>query len=100
MRSARRPRRESDVRLYVEPMDATVVEVQADGRVRLENEEWSTPTLQERRAIIYEAEKAIEVLKEWVETLTGCIRRAYSAELAEFAEQNQFCFLRVQRVLR
>jgi hypothetical protein len=57
------------VRLYVEPMDATIIEVQADGRVRLENEECSAPTLQERRAIIYEAEKAIEVLKEWVEAL-------------------------------
>ena len=57
------------MRLYVEPMDATVVEVQADGRVRLENEDWTAPTLQERRAIIYEAEKAVEILKEWVETL-------------------------------
>ena len=57
------------MRLYVEPMDATVVEVQPDGRVKLENEDWSTPTLQERRAIIYEAEKAIDVLTEWVDTL-------------------------------
>jgi hypothetical protein len=57
------------VRLYVEPMDATVVEVQADGRVRFENDECSIPTLQERRAIIYEAEKAIAALTEWVESL-------------------------------
>lgn len=57
------------MRLYVEPMDATVVDVQADGRVRLEHEEWSVPTLQERRAIIYEAQKAIDVLAEWIETL-------------------------------
>jgi hypothetical protein len=57
------------VRLYVEPMDATVVDVQADGRVKLEHEDWSAPTLQERRAIIYEAEKAVDVLKEWIETL-------------------------------
>jgi acyl-CoA reductase-like NAD-dependent aldehyde dehydrogenase len=58
------------VRLYVEPMDATVVDVQADGRVKLEHEDWSAPTLQERRAIIYEAKKAIEELQELVETLT------------------------------
>jgi hypothetical protein len=51
-------------------MDATVVDVQADGRVRLENETWSAPTLQERRAIIYEAEKAMAELTEWIETLT------------------------------
>ena len=43
------------MRLYVEPMDAVVVEVAADGRVRLENEDWTAPTLQERRAIIYAA---------------------------------------------
>jgi len=58
------------VRLYVEPMDATVVGVQSDGRVRLENEEWTTPTLQERRAIIYEAQKAVEELREEIEILS------------------------------
>jgi len=58
------------VRLYVEPMDATVVEVAADGRVRLENEDWTTPTLQEKRAIIYEAQKAVEELTEWIEILS------------------------------
>jgi hypothetical protein len=55
--------------LYVEPMDATVVEVNADGRVRLENETWSMPTLQERRAIIYSALREIEGLQELIETL-------------------------------
>jgi len=58
------------VRLYVEPMDATVVEFAADGRVRLDPEEWTTPTLQEKRAIIYEAQRAVEELKEWVEILS------------------------------
>jgi len=58
------------VRLYVEPMDATVVEVGADGRVRLDNEEWTRPTLQEKRAIIYEAQKAVEELGEWIEILS------------------------------
>jgi hypothetical protein len=52
-------------------MDATVVDVQSDGQVRLENEPWSIPTLQERRAIIYEAQKAIDELGEWVETLAS-----------------------------
>ena len=52
------------MRLYVEPMDAVVVEVSADGRVRLENEDWRTPTLQERRAIIYAAREALEELEE------------------------------------
>ena len=50
-------------------MDATVVEVSSDGRVRLEKEDWSTPTLQERRAIIYAAKGEIEALNEIVEIL-------------------------------
>jgi acyl-CoA reductase-like NAD-dependent aldehyde dehydrogenase len=57
------------MRLFVEPMDAVVVEVSADGRVRLENEDWSTPTLQERRAILYAAKNEIEELKELLEIL-------------------------------
>jgi len=57
------------VRLYVGPMDATVVEVSGDGRVRFENEEWTTPTLQERRAIIYAAEIEVAALQELMETL-------------------------------
>ncbi len=50
------------MRLYVETMDVTVVEVDADGRVRLENEDWSTPTLQEQRAIIYAAQQEVAAL--------------------------------------
>jgi len=57
------------MRLYVEPMDAVVVDVDRDGRVRLENEDWSTPTLQERRAIIYAAEKELAALTELVDIL-------------------------------
>jgi hypothetical protein len=57
------------MRLYVEPMDATVVEVGNDGRVRLEHEDWSAPTLQERRAIIYAAENEMAALEELVEIL-------------------------------
>ena len=57
------------MRLYVEPMDATLVEVNEDGRVRLENEDWSTPTLQERRAIIYAAQQDISALAELIDIL-------------------------------
>jgi hypothetical protein len=57
------------LRLYVGPMDAVVVDVDRDGRVRLENEEWAEPTLQEKRAIIYEAKKAIEELAELIDIL-------------------------------
>ena len=50
-------------------MDAVVVEYDADGRVRLEHEDWRVPTLQERRAIIYAAANAIEDLKELLDIL-------------------------------
>jgi len=65
----RNPRSAMSLRLYVEQMDAVVVEVSADGRVRLENEDWSRPTLQERRAILFAAATAIEELTELVEIL-------------------------------
>ena len=54
-------------------MDAVVVEVRADGPVglvRLEGEEWSEPTLQERRAIIYSARNEIAELTELLEILS------------------------------
>jgi hypothetical protein len=57
------------MRLYVEPMDAIVVDVGADGQVRLENEEWAMPTLQERRAIIYAATNELAALTELLEIL-------------------------------
>jgi len=58
------------VRLYVEPMDSVVVEVAADGRVRFENDDqWSTPTLQEQRAIIYAAEQELSALSELLDIL-------------------------------
>jgi len=57
------------LRLYVEHMDAVLVGVSADGRVRLENEEWRTPTLQEKRAIIYAATTALDDLRELLEIL-------------------------------
>ena len=57
------------MRLYVEPMDAVLLEVASDGRVRLENEDWSEPTLQERRAIIYAARMELAALAELLEIL-------------------------------
>ena len=59
------------MRLYVEPMDAVLVEFDEHGRVRFENEGWSTPSLQEARAILYAAGKEVEALRELVETLEG-----------------------------
>jgi hypothetical protein len=68
--------------LYVEAMDAVIVEISDDGRVRYESKrgvglpemnesEWSTPTLQERRAILYAAKNEIGALNELLETLEG-----------------------------
>ena len=57
--------------LYVEPMDATLVDVSVDGRIRLDNEDWRSPTLQERRAIIYAATMAVEDLRELLDILQG-----------------------------
>jgi len=57
------------MRLFVEPMNATVVEVDGNGRVNIENEGWSQPTLQERRAIIYAARDEISVLDELITIL-------------------------------
>ncbi len=57
------------MRLYVEPMDAVLVEFDDAGRVRLDDEEWSTPTLQETRAILYAAEHEIAALTELVAAL-------------------------------
>ncbi|HEX3702031.1 MAG TPA: hypothetical protein VHU82_01795 [Vicinamibacterales bacterium] len=57
------------MRLYVEPMDAVLVDVAGDGRVKLEDEEWSRPTLQEQRAIIYAAREEIAALTELLEIL-------------------------------
>lgn len=58
---------DSEMRLYVEPMDALVVEVSDDGRVRFENEqEFSKPSLQELRAILYAAKNELEELQELI----------------------------------
>ncbi len=58
------------MRLYVEPMDTVVVEVAADGRVRYQHDDnWSTPTLQEQRAIIYAAQQEHSALTELLDIL-------------------------------
>ena len=57
------------MRLYVEPMDAVLVEFDAHGQVRFDGEDWSTPTLQELRAILYAAEKEAASLHELTDAL-------------------------------
>lgn len=57
------------MRLYVEPMDSVVVDVDAEGRVQLEGEDFRKPTLQERRAIIYAARAELAALTELVDVL-------------------------------
>jgi hypothetical protein len=57
------------MKLWVEPMAATLVEVDDEGRVRFETEGWSVPTLQEQRAIIYAASNELADLTELLEKL-------------------------------
>jgi len=57
------------MRLFVPTMDAWLVEFDAEGRVRFDNEEWTTPSVQERRAIIHAADEQLERLKELLDVL-------------------------------
>ena len=57
------------MRLYVGPMDAVLVEFDQQGRVRFEDEDWSTPSLQETRAILYAARTEAAQLAELIEAL-------------------------------
>jgi hypothetical protein len=57
------------MKLYVGPMDAVLVEFRPDGAVRFENEDWTQPSMQERRAIIYAARDELESLKELLDAL-------------------------------
>ena len=61
------------MRLYVEPMDAVLVEFDTRGRVRFDGEDWSTPTLQELRAILYAAENEAESLRELIDALEATL---------------------------
>ena len=57
------------MRLYVDTMDVVVTELGEDGRVKIENEGWIVPTFQERRAIIYSAQKEIGDLSDLVDAM-------------------------------
>lgn len=57
------------MRLFIPTMDAFLVEFELDGRIRFDNEDWTKPTVQERRAIIHATQNEIESLKELLETL-------------------------------
>jgi acyl-CoA reductase-like NAD-dependent aldehyde dehydrogenase len=57
------------VHLYIKTMDAVLVDFASDGRVKLQNEEWARPSVQERRAIIHAAKDELESLKELLDVL-------------------------------
>ncbi len=73
MPSAPRPRRVSNildnVKLFIDTMDATLVEFSPDGRIRFDNEDWVVPSVQERRAIIHAAKETLDDLTELLQTL-------------------------------
>ena len=57
------------MRLFIPTMDAMLVEFDDTGRIRFENEEWSTPSVQERRAIIHAAKDQLDDLKDLLDVL-------------------------------
>ncbi len=57
------------MRLYVETMNAVIVEFDDEGRVRFESGEWTKPSVQERRAIIHAAQSELNSLEELLETM-------------------------------
>jgi acyl-CoA reductase-like NAD-dependent aldehyde dehydrogenase len=57
------------MRLFVPTMDAVLVEFDDNGRIRFDKEDWSTPSVQERRAIIHAAKDQLEDLKELLDVL-------------------------------
>ena len=59
------------MRLYISPMDAVLVEFDQDGKVRFDGEDWSVPTLQERRTLLYAAQNLVSELKELIDVLEG-----------------------------
>jgi acyl-CoA reductase-like NAD-dependent aldehyde dehydrogenase len=50
-------------------MDAFLVEFDDKGRIRFDKEDWSKPSVQERRAIIHAAKDQLEDLKELLDVL-------------------------------
>lgn len=59
------------MRLFIPTMDAFLVEFDEKGRIRFDNEDWSTPSVQERRAIIHAARDQVAHLQELLEALEG-----------------------------
>ena len=59
------------MKLYVETMEAVLVDFEPDGRVRLEGEDWAGPSGQERRASLHAAEQQINLLRDLVLALEG-----------------------------
>ena len=57
------------MKLYIETMDATLVEFSPDGRIRFDNEDWVMPSVQERRAIIHAAKETVADLTDLLQTL-------------------------------
>jgi hypothetical protein len=57
------------MRLYIPAMDAVLIDIDTDGRLRLEPDEWITPSLQERRAVIHAAELEIAALTDLIHAL-------------------------------
>ena len=57
------------MKLFIRTMDAVLVDFDADGRVRFDNEDWRKPSVQERRAIIHAARDQMEHLKELLDVL-------------------------------
>ena len=57
------------MRLFIPTMDAVLVDFSPDGLIKLENEEWGKPSVQERRAIIHAAKDELESLKELLDVL-------------------------------
>ena len=64
------------MKLYVGPMDSVLVDVDRDGRIQLEGEDFREPSLQERRAIMYAARNELEALTELLEILERTVPRA------------------------
>ncbi|MCY4122249.1 MAG: hypothetical protein OXG72_15165 [Acidobacteria bacterium] len=54
-------------------MDSVLVDFDERGQVRFDDEEWSTPSLQEIRAILYAAENEMASLRELIDALDTSI---------------------------
>ena len=57
------------MKLFVATMDAFLVDFDADGRIRFDDEDWCKPSVQERRAIIHAARDQMEHLKALLDVL-------------------------------